>query len=165
MLAAISGRSSVSAPTAIARAATMPAMAAAALPSTSREIRLIPATSTTEYMTQTSLAPTYGDTSPDAMVDTRSLGSPTGRPAMTCAAIDEPPEPPAASTPPTRPPATRSATTAAAPRPIAVAGAGVDHDHLGAGRAQPAGQEREVLALGVQGPDQCDGCHAPLRYR
>ena len=98
----------------------MPAMAAAALPSTSREIRLRPATSTTEYMMQTSLAPTYGDTSPEAMVDTRSLGSPTGSPAMTCAAIDEPPEPPAASTPPTRPRATRSATTAAAPRPIAV---------------------------------------------
>src|SRR5581483_12336463 len=106
MLAAISGRSSEPALVPdcaawTAWAATMPAMAAAALPSTSREIRLIPATSTTEYMTQTSLAPTYGDTSPDAMVDTRSLGSPTGSPAMTCAAIDEPPEPPAASTPPT----------------------------------------------------------------
>jgi hypothetical protein len=36
----------------------MPAMAAAALPSTRREIRFMPATSTTEYMTQTSFAPT-----------------------------------------------------------------------------------------------------------
>ena len=35
----------------------MPAMAAAAFPSTTREIRLSPATSTTEYMMQTSLAP------------------------------------------------------------------------------------------------------------
>ena len=98
----------------------MPAMAAAAFPSTRRLIRLMPATSTTEYMTQTSLAPTYGDTSPEAMVDTSSLGKPTGSAAKTWAAIDEPPEPPADSTPCTRPWAARTATTAAAPRPISV---------------------------------------------
>src|SRR6185312_16273878 len=122
MLAAISGRSLVSG-AAGSPAVTMPAMAAAALPSTRREIRLSPATSTTEYMTQTSLAPTYGDTSPEAIVETSSLGIPTGSAAITCAAIDDPPDPPAASTPFTRPAATNSATTTAAPRPIAVTAA------------------------------------------
>src|SRR6202007_420063 len=105
---------------ALSGAATTPAMAAAALPRISREIRLTPDTSVTEYMTQTSLAPTYGDTSPDAMGETSSLGRPTGSAANTCAAMDEPPEPPAESTPLTRPCAARSATTSAAPRPISV---------------------------------------------
>src|SRR6185437_15543164 len=121
----------------------MPAMAAAALPSTRREIRLMPATSTTEYMMQTSLAPTYGDTSPEAIVDTRSLGKPIGSAAKTCAAIDEPPEPPAARTPSARPCAARSAITAAA----------------ASGRAQPGaacpGRRRDRLAVDVGG--QADG--------
>ena len=54
------------------------------------------------------------------MVDTSSLGKPTGSAAKTWAAIDEPPDPPAASTPSAWPRAVRSAITAAAPRPISV---------------------------------------------
>ena len=42
------------------------------------EIRLIPATSTTEYIIVTSTEPTYGLVSPDATVETISFGTPTG---------------------------------------------------------------------------------------
>ena len=56
----------------------MPAMQWAAFPSTADEMRLTPATSATLYIMVTSLHPTYGPTSPDAMVDTITLGKPTG---------------------------------------------------------------------------------------
>jgi hypothetical protein len=58
-----------------------------------------------------------------------------------------------------------AATVDVRDEPVRIAGAGVDHDHLGAGGPQLRGQEREVRALGIQRPHQCDGCHGPLRYR
>src|SRR6185312_4122494 len=124
MDAATSGRSSSPcSPAAAAYRWAMAATATAALPSTVRDTRLIPATSTTEYISVTSLAPTYGDTSPDAMVETNSFGKPTASPAITAAAIDDPPDPPAASTPWMRPDPAASAITAAAPRAIAATAA------------------------------------------
>jgi len=41
-----------------------------------------PDTSTTEYIIVMSLTPTYGPTSPEAMVDTINLGMPTGSACM-----------------------------------------------------------------------------------
>src|SRR4051795_12431230 len=73
--------------------------------------------STTEYIIVTSAAPTYGRVSPDATVETISLGTPTGRSRIACAAIDELPEPPTAATPSTRPSECSRESTAAAPRP------------------------------------------------
>ncbi len=67
------------------------------------EIRLTPEMSTTEYIIVTSTAPTYGRVSPDARVETISFGTPTGSARIARVAIDEPPEPPSASTPSTRP--------------------------------------------------------------
>ncbi len=81
----------------------MPAMAAAAFARMRAEIELIPATSTTEAASSMSLAPTIGRVSPAAIVETISLGTPTGNACMASAAIDVLPEPPAASTPSQRP--------------------------------------------------------------
>ena len=57
--------------------------------------------------------------SPEATVETISLGTPTGRSRIACAAIDELPEPPTAAAPSRRPSACSRASTAAAPRPMA----------------------------------------------
>ena len=73
--AAISGFSSPSGGTV---AFAMPASAAAAFVRIRAEIRLMPAMSTTEYIIVTSTEPTYGLVSPDATVETISLGTPIG---------------------------------------------------------------------------------------
>ncbi len=57
----------------------MPAMAAAAFARMRAETELMPATSTTEAASSMSLAPTIGRVSPAAIVETISLGTPTGR--------------------------------------------------------------------------------------
>ena len=67
------------------------------------ETRLTPAMSTTEYIIVTSTAPTYGRVSPDATVETISFGTPTGSARIARVAIDEPPEPPSARMPSSRP--------------------------------------------------------------
>ena len=72
----------------------MPAIAAAAFPRMGSEIALIPAMSTTEYIIAMSEVPTYGRVSPDATVETSSLGTPTGSPCMAAEMSDDPPEPP-----------------------------------------------------------------------
>ena len=59
--------------------------------------------STTEYIIVTSTAPTYGRVSPDATVETISFGTPTGSARIARVAIDEPPEPPSARMPSSRP--------------------------------------------------------------
>ena len=79
----------------------MPHIAPTALPKTWRESRFRPATSTTEYIIVMSLTPTYGATSPEAMVETITLGNPTGNSRMAVVATEVPPEPPNASTPST----------------------------------------------------------------
>ncbi len=56
----------------------MPASAAAAFVMICAEIRLTPAMSTTEYIIVTSTEPTYGLVSPEATVETISLGMPIG---------------------------------------------------------------------------------------
>src|SRR4051794_5911261 len=101
----------------------MPAIAPAALVRICAEIWLMPAMSTTEYIIVTSTAPTYGRVSPDASVETISLGTPTGRSRIACAAIDELPEPPTAATPSSRPSACSRASTEAAPLPMAATAA------------------------------------------
>ena len=78
-------------------------MAAAAFARMRAETELMPATSTTEAASSMSLSPTIGRVSPAAIVDTISLGTPTGSARMASAAIDVLPEPPAASTPSQRP--------------------------------------------------------------
>ena len=110
--AAISGRLS---PSSSGAAWTIPAMAAAALARMRAETELMPATSTTEAASSMSLAPTIGRVSPAAIVETISLGTPTGSARMASAAIDVLPEPPAASTPSQRPSAYSRSTTAVAP--------------------------------------------------
>src|SRR5436190_1957427 len=57
---------------------TMPAMACAALPSTSRETMFKPATSTTDGISTISQQPTYWAVLPLATVDTNSFGKPIG---------------------------------------------------------------------------------------
>ena len=57
----------------------MPAIAAAALARMRAETELMPATSTTEAASSMSLAPTIGRVSPAAIVETISLGTPTGQ--------------------------------------------------------------------------------------
>ena len=94
-------------------------MAAAALARMRAETELMPATSTTEAASSMSLAPTIGRVSPAAIVDTISLGTPTGSARMASAAIEVLPDPPAASTPSQRPSAYSRSTTAVAPRAIA----------------------------------------------
>ncbi len=77
--------------------AAMPARARAALAMIRAEIRLIPATSTTEYIIVTSTVPTYGLVSPDATVETISFGTPTGSARIAFVAIVVPPVPPSAA--------------------------------------------------------------------
>jgi hypothetical protein len=57
--------------------------------------------------------------SPEATVETMSLGTPTGRSRIAWAAIEEFPDPPTAAVPSSRPSPCRRISTAAAPRPIA----------------------------------------------
>ena len=83
------------------------------------EIRLIPATSTTEYIIVTSVEPTYGLVSPDATVETISFGTPTGSARIACVASVVPPVPPSAPIASSRPSASSRRTISAAPRPIA----------------------------------------------
>ncbi len=97
----------------------MPAIAPAAFARIRSEIRFSPEMSTTEYVIDTSVAPTYGRVSPEASVETISFGTPTGRPRIACAAIDELPEPPTERMPSSRPSACKRRTISAAPRPIA----------------------------------------------
>ena len=78
----------------------MPASACAALASTRSLMRFRPCTSVTEYIMQMSLGPTYGRVSPLAMVDTMTLGTPTGKARMAAVASVVPPEPPAEMRPP-----------------------------------------------------------------
>lgn len=80
--------------------ATIPAIAWAALPRTVREMRLIPATSVTEYIIAMSDGPTYADTSPLATVETMTFGTPTGRARIAGVMSAVPPEPPIPMTPP-----------------------------------------------------------------
>ena len=96
----------------------MPAIAPAAFAMICAEIALTPAMSTTEYIIVTSTAPTYGRVSPEAIVDTISFGTPTGRARIADVAIDEPPEPPSPRTPSSRPSACSRRTISAAPRAI-----------------------------------------------
>src|SRR4051794_17774113 len=77
-----------------------------------------PEMSTTEYMSVTSDSPTYGATSPEAIVETRSLGTPTGSARSARAATADPLEPPTASTACSSPRSYRSRTTCAAPAAI-----------------------------------------------
>ena len=72
----------------------MPARAPAALAMIRAETWLIPAMSTTEYIIVTSTDPTYGLVSPDATVETISLGTPIGRARIACVTSADPPEPP-----------------------------------------------------------------------
>ena len=81
----------------------MPAAAAAAFVMIRAETRLTPAMSTTEYIIVTSTAPTYGRVSPEASVETISLGTPTGSARIARVAIEEPPEPPRARIASSRP--------------------------------------------------------------
>ena len=74
--------------------AAIPATALAALPRTTREMRLSPATSVIEYIMAMSAAPTYGATLPEATVDTITLGTPTGRACIAGVINAVPPEPP-----------------------------------------------------------------------
>ncbi len=72
----------------------IPAIPAAAFVRIFSEIPLIPAMSTTEYIIAMSVVPTYGRVSPEATVETRSLGTPTGRACIAAEMREEPPEPP-----------------------------------------------------------------------
>ena len=81
----------------------MPAIAPAAFAMIRAETLLTPEMSTTEYIIVTSTAPTYGRVSPEATVETSSFGTPTGSARIARAAIDEPPEPPSARIPSSRP--------------------------------------------------------------
>ncbi len=94
------------------------AIAAAAFARIRSEIALIPAMSTTEYVIDTSTAPTYGRVSPEAIVETISFGTPTGSARIARVAIDVPPEPPSARIPWSRPSSYSRRTTASAPRAI-----------------------------------------------
>ena len=80
--------------------AIIPASACAALPSTRSLMRLMPCTSVTACIMQMSLGPTYGRVSPLAMVETITLGTPTGKARMAAVASVVPPEPPAEISPP-----------------------------------------------------------------
>ena len=82
---------------------TIPEIAPAAFAMILADTRLTPEMSTTEYIIVTSTAPTYGRVSPDATVETSSFGTPTGSARIARAAIDEPPEPPSARMPSSRP--------------------------------------------------------------
>ena len=101
----------------------MPAIAPAALAMMRAETLFTPAMSTTEYIIVTSTAPTYGRVSPDATVETISFGTPTGSARIACVAIDEPPEPPSARIPSSRPSRCSCDTTRSAPSAIAVTAA------------------------------------------
>src|SRR5262245_31714102 len=97
----------------------MPATAAAALAMMRAEIWLTPATSTTEYIIVMSTAPTYGRVSPEATVETTSLGTPTGSCCIAYVTSAVPPVPPIPTTASSRPSSSRRITTAAAPRLMA----------------------------------------------
>ncbi len=77
----------------------MPAIACAALPSTTRLIRFNPATSVTEYIMVMSPAPTNWLTSPAASVETISFGNPIGSLRIPAVTIEVPPPPPMPTTP------------------------------------------------------------------
>ena len=79
----------------------------------------MPATSTTDAIIAMSTAPTYGATSPDAMVETISFGRPIGSARIAAVAIVVLPEPPAASTPSHCFVARSASTVARAPSAIA----------------------------------------------
>ena len=98
---------------------TMPTIAAAAFERIRAEMELMPATSTTDAIIAMSTAPTYGDTSPEATVETISFGSPIGSARMAAVAIVVLPDPPAASTPSHRFVACSASTVARAPSAIA----------------------------------------------
>ena len=82
-----------------ARLEAMPTTAQAALWRMRTEIRLRPAMSTTEYIIVMSLVSTNGETSPEARVDTMTLGTPTGSARIAVVPIVVLADPPAASTP------------------------------------------------------------------
>lgn len=77
----------------------MPQIAPAALARIRRDSGLSPAMSSTEYIMVTSLTPTYGAVSPEAMVETMSLGTPTGSRRIAAVARAVPPPPPSPNTP------------------------------------------------------------------
>lgn len=97
----------------------MPAAAATALPMICVDTELMPATSTTLYIMVMSLLPTYGDTSPLAMVDTSTFGTPMGSACMARAAMNEPPLPATASTASSCPSRYRSPTICSTPSAMA----------------------------------------------
>src|SRR6185503_1432521 len=66
-----------------------------------------------------SVSPTYGRTSPEAIVETISFGTPTGSRCIAAAASDVPPLPPRARIPSSRPSPWSRVTTSAAPSRIA----------------------------------------------
>ena len=165
----------------------MPASAWAALASTRSEMRLMPATSVTEYIMQMSEGPTYGFTSPEATVETMTLGTPIGRPRMARVASAVPPEPPAEMRPPrSRRPrhelleghrhlADRGATVAGEDRALALrvmprdlsrmdhrgrrlaGGRQIHGDRAQAELVQAVPQEEQLAALGVEGARDVGG--------
>ena len=82
---------------------TIPAIAAAALSKIARAMSLSPRMSITECITVTSLSPTNGPNArrPDALGETISLGTPTGRACIAAAPMIAPSAPPRQSTPST----------------------------------------------------------------
>ena len=74
----------------------------------------MPEMSVTEYIMQMSEGPTYGFTSPEATVDTMTLGMPIGSRRIAWVASAVPPEPPAEIRPPrSRRPATKCSKASA----------------------------------------------------
>jgi hypothetical protein len=114
MVAPISGFSSVFGIV----CSTIPPIAPAALAKMRRDRRFKPETSTTECIIVMSLTPTYGPTLPEAMVDTMSLGMPTGSAFMAVVPMEVPPEPPRLMTPSNLPSAASLTASARAPRPM-----------------------------------------------
>ena len=96
----------------------MPTMALAALVKMRLEISLRPSASTTEGIMMMSLVPTYWATLPEAMVETITLGTPTGRARMAGVAREVPPLPPMERMPSSLPRAKSSGTSFSAPRAI-----------------------------------------------
>src|SRR6478672_7640387 len=80
----------------------------------------------------------YGRVSPEATVETISLGTPTGSARAAAAPIEEFPEPPTQRKPSSRPSACRRRTTSAAPRHIASTAAPRSPAARSAARSAPA---------------------------
>ena len=144
IVAPISGRSPSSGAGAFDHARDLPA----AFARIRAEIRLTPAMSTTEYIIDTSTAPTYGRVSPEATVETISFGTPTGSARIAKVTSEEPPDPPSPRIPSSLPSACRRFTTSAAPRPIVSTAAPRSPAAASAATSAPAAA-RDLLARDV----------------